>query len=373
MSHTRIMVVDDDEGARLAMQKLLGGEGFVVDLAESGTSAARKVREAAPDVVLTDLQMPEMDGIALCRALHDWSPDLPVIVVTAFADLDSAVNALRAGAEDYLLKPVDFETMLLTIKRALERRAAKIEREQLRARAQELYQQTLSAVHAHEEILSIVSHDLRNPLGVILMAAKLLAGCEQERDVQAVAARITRGATRMQRLIADLLDESRIRSGHLRLEYETHSLSQLLADLSELRPLAQQKRIHLDIRPPDPDRLLCCDRTRVSQVLDNLVANAVKFSPQESTVSIFADDTREGVRFAIRDEGPGIAADALPKIFDRFWQSKAGGRTGVGLGLYIVKAIVKAHGGHVWVESQLGFGSTFYVVLPRSLAPVRPA
>lgn len=368
MAHTRVTVVDDDPAARGALRALLSDEGFTVETAQSGAIALRMIRESPPDVVLTDLKMPEMDGIALCRALHELSPRLPVIVVTAFVDIASVVDALRAGAEDYLVKPLEFDAMLISIQRAIGRRAAEVEREQLRLRTDELYHQAISAARAHEEVLSVVSHDLRNPLAVILLRARELAdlatSAPQGQELQASTTSILRSAQSMERLIADLLDESRIKTGQLRIECESHSLVQLLGDISELRPLAQQKKISIDIRLPERERVVHCDRTRLNQVFGNLLANAIRFSPERSTIFVFAEERNGEVQFSVRDEGAGIAAELLPRIFDPFWQSKAHGRGGLGLGLYIVKGIVEAHGGQVGVRSQLGLGSTFSFSIP---------
>lgn len=378
MPHTRILIVDDEPHAYQALQLLLRAEGYCVDLAESAAEAFEMIGKNSPDLVLTDLQMPEMDGIALCRGLRAFSPELPVIVVTGFADTATAVRALQAGAEDYLTKPVDFEELLLSVQRAIERRAASVERQHLRAQTEELYRQAQEAVDAHQEVLSVVAHDLRNPLGVILLWAQQLLADEApsalgQRAEQGLST-ISRNALRMQRLIADLLDDSRLRTGRLSLECGDHLLSQLLADVSELRPLAQQKRVLVDVVLPARDRVVTCDRARISQVLGNLLANAIKFSPAGSTVTVTASDDGAGTVFAVRDQGPGIAPDALPSIFDRFWQGKGGSHAGVGLGLYIVKGIVESHGGHVSAESELGTGSTFYVSLPevRAALDTRP-
>lgn len=372
MVHTRILIVDDDPQAHQALQLLFRAEGYPVQLAESAAQALEMIDRAPPDVVLTDLQMPEMDGIALCRGLHAHSPGLPVIVLTGFADTSTAVRALQAGAEDYLTKPVDFDELQVSIQRAIERRAASVECEQLRARTEELYQQALAAVEAHEEAVSIVAHDLRNPLGVVSLWAEQLVEAESANELGKSAKKglssILRNAQRMQRLIADLLDESRLRTGSLPLDYGDHLLSQLLADVAEFRPLAQKNGVHVEIVPPVRDRLLSCDRARVSQVLGNLLANAIRFSPVDGTVTVSVSDDGAGVRFAVHDEGPGISPDALPKIFDRFWQSKKGDHAGVGLGLYIVKGIVESHGGHVSAQSDSSGGSTFYVSLPEARA-----
>lgn len=254
--------------------------------------------------------------------------------------------------------------------RTVEPHTVSIESRQPRVRTKARRQQARATVDADQEILSVVAHDLRNPLGVISLWAEQLLKTESEKTLgdstQAGLCSILRNAQRMQRLIADLLDDSRLRTGRLPLEYGEHLLSELLADVAELRLLARQKRVRVEVIPPTRDRRLLCDRARVSQVLGNLLANAIKFSPADSTVTVSVKDDGAAVRFAVHDDGPGIASDALPKIFDRFWQSKKGGQAGVGLGLYIVKGIVESHGGHVSAQSQLGRGSTFYVSLPKA-------
>lgn len=370
MLRTCIVAVGNDRQCYDTLRRQLQGEGYTVELVESAEEAFQLIAVEPPDLVLTDLHMADVDGIGLCRALLAHSPGLPVIVLTDVADPSAAVSALRAGAEDYLTKPVHFDELLFSIHRAIERRAARVERQQLRQRADELRFQALAAVEAHREILSVVAHDLRTPLGVIALWAQHLTRSPGPRGdtSQLGLAAISRNATRMQRLIGDLLDESRIRTGHLPLERAAHPLSALLADVSELRPLAQQKRVSLVTVPPNPERLLSCDRGRMNQVLGNLVANAIKFSKPGSTVTVSAEDDGDGVLFAVRDEGPGIEEDALPLVFDRFWQVKTSGQAGVGLGLYIVKSIVELHGGRVWVESRPGQGATFKVFLPGVVA-----
>jgi signal transduction histidine kinase len=372
VTHTRVLIVDDDRGARLGLQRILCNEGFDARTAESGAAALEMVREDPPDVVLTDLQMPGRDGIDLCRAVKELDADLPVVVVTAFGDTPSAVGGLRAGAADYLAKPVDVQAVCTSVQRAVERRAAKIERELLRERTHELYQQALSAVRAYEGVLSIVSHDLRTSLNVVSLQAQRLAKLslpsEQHREI---SASILRATDRMDHLIADLLDASRVQSGHLRTDREVHPLSRLLGDVSDLRPLALQKQIDLQIQRPPEDRPIFCDRARIGQVFANLVANAIKFSPEKRPILVFVEDVEGGVRFGVRDEGAGIAPDVVPRIFDRFWRSDQSGSSSVGLGLYIAKGIVDGHGGRIWVESQLGVGSTFYVLVPDALGPTQ--
>ncbi len=130
--NTRVLVVDDEPAARGGLEKLLKGEGFQVDVASDGVEAIAVAGEHPPDVVVTDLKMPNMDGIELMKKLHEIDPSVPVVVATAFGDVGSAVNAMRAGAEDYLTKPIDFDALVVAVERALERRDLRVETENLR-------------------------------------------------------------------------------------------------------------------------------------------------------------------------------------------------------------------------------------------------
>ena len=342
----RVLVVDDEPNVRSALRAILAEEGFTVEVAAGGKAALASYLEWPPDVVLTDLRMPEMDGFALCRALHAQNPTLPVIVITAASDVASAVDALRAGARDYLTKPLDVDAMLRGIARVMA--------------------QASSTQRAQDEVLSIVSHDLRNPIAVIALRAQQLAELDIPANVGPIAAGILRSTQRMSRLVADLLDETRLRQGPITLDQGRHRTSELLADVAELALLAGQKDIVLAIEPaPAGDPEITCDRSRVNQALGNLVANAIKFSPGRTTIAVSARAGLHGVVFSVRDQGRGITAEALPRIFDRYWQPDDGPRGGgVGLGLYIVKAIVEAHGGRLSVDSVVGGGTTVSFSLP---------
>ena len=223
-----------------------------------------------------------------------------------------------------------------------------------------------AAVATREELLAIVSHDLRNPLGSIVFSAALLQrttidGEEGER-VHKSAQTILRSADRMTRLIADLLDFAQIQAGKLAVEQMPQDVEGLIRDCVEmLRPLAATKDLKgmasagLQVRG---------DRERVLQILSNLVGNAIKFTPEGGSIFIEAQDTGHEVRFSVRDTGQGISEEELPRIFDRFWQAQRKNRAGIGLGLSIAKGLVEAQGGRLDVESKLGAGTTFFFTLP---------
>jgi signal transduction histidine kinase len=367
-SSLRILVVDDDRGARSTLSALLRGEGLATATAADGAAALEEVARSRPDVVLADVQMPGMSGLELCRRLSALDPDLPVIVVTAHSDEEVVVESLRAGAVDYMTKPLDFDAVLWRVWRAIEQRAAKLEQRQLYERTQALYQQALVTVRAYENALAAAAHDLRAPLGVVSMQAEALAGLaassRERAELSGMAECLGRSVARMGQLITNVLDEARLRAGRLPLKLERHPLAALLADALELRPLAVPRGVRLEIAPPARDRPVVCDRGKIGQVLANLVSNAIKYSPPRGVIRIAAAGRDGGTCFAVSDDGQGIAPEACARVFERFWQSPEGGASGLGLGLFIAKSIVEAHGGTIWVESQLGAGSTFSFSLP---------
>lgn len=233
-----------------------------------------------------------------------------------------------------------------------------------------LLQEAERAVRARDETLAIVSHDLRNPLSAIIANAgflekKLPAGEEGERIGKRAQA-IKRSAERMNHLIRDLLDLARIESKRFQLERAPLRLGSLVAEAIEMfQPLAGNKSIALEADLDGADRLVSCDRERVLQVLSNLLGNALKFTAEGGAIRIAANCNEEGeVRIGVSDTGSGIAPDHLPRIFDRYWQGRAGGRVGSGLGLYIARGIVEAHGGRIWAESEIDRGSAFWFTLP---------
>jgi PAS domain S-box-containing protein len=230
-----------------------------------------------------------------------------------------------------------------------------------------LYRVARQAVQARDKVLGIVAHDLRNPLSAILIEARLLRrrGPELERRSQASGDAIRRAATRMERLIQDLLDATRIEADALMIEARRVNVAEVTSDAVRVEePLASSMSVELrlDLERELPD--VWADRDRLLQVFENLIGNAIKFTPPGGSITVGA--TRQGtdVLFWVRDTGQGIDIANQPYVFDRFWQGGTKKRGGAGLGLPIVKGIVEAHGGRVWVDGALGQGSTFRFTIP---------
>jgi signal transduction histidine kinase len=213
----------------------------------------------------------------------------------------------------------------------------------------------------------VVSHDLGNYLGaasvnVAVLQRILPEGSEAMRER---VAGIRDAVAQMQRLRQDLLDVASIEAGRLSVEPEPHDPATLLAEAAELfGPVAAEHGIELVLRPSEPLPAVRADRSRVLQVLGNLIGNAVKFTPRGGRITLAADAGAETVRLSVRDTGTGIPAEHLPHVFDRFWKVREGNRHGAGLGLAIARGIIEAHGGEIQVESTPGAGTTFTLTLP---------
>lgn len=231
-----------------------------------------------------------------------------------------------------------------------------------------LFQAEQQAVRMRDEVLSIVAHDLRNPLGRILMGADLLLDISDGDETQRRQLQILRrAADGMNRLIQDLLEVSRIESGGgLAIQPEQQSVAPLITHACEmLRPAAEEKGLALDCDRSADDLTVKADRDRFLQVMSNLIGNAIKFT-ERGGVTVRANRDDGGVRFSVVDTGPGIPAEALDHLFERFWQARQSRRGGAGLGLAITRGIIEAHGGQIWVESEVGRGTTFHFTLPDS-------
>lgn len=255
-----------------------------------------------------------------------------------------------------------------------ERRKADAESE----RERDAHIATLAALTTRDEFLAIVSHDLRNPLSSALMAAdflseKLYAGADAEtRSYLDVIGRNVREALS---LISDLLDMERIGLGKLNLQIDCHDIGDIVQrSVKTLLPQATAKNVSLGVGTLDVAVAVKCDRDRISQVLSNLIGNALKFTPSGGTVTLAVKRTSpDEVQVSVTDTGRGIPEDMRKRIFERFWQIGKQDRRGLGLGLYISTMIVEAHGGRIWVDSEVGRGSTFHFSLPASHDQVKPS
>ena len=363
---SRILVVDDVVQNLQVVGTMLRNEGHDVMPAGSGAQALDRVRARLPDLILLDLMMPEMDGLEVCRRLKadPATRGIPVVFLTASNEMEHLVKGFEAGAVDYLTKPFNGAELLARVRTHLELKHA---REQLRQMNEE-----------KNEFMGIAAHDLRNPLGAITGYAELVLEemdslpvpaaepwARVAREVTEGAGRIRETSRRMTEMVQNLLDANRIERGEMHLERQPTDVGPALASVIESqRPRATAKRQSIHWETPGTAAVALVDRGVVVQVFENLVSNAVKYSPPGTNITVRLRSSATTVRCEVQDEGPGLNAEDLKKLFGKFARLSAkptGGEHSTGLGLSIVKKMVEAMSGRVWCESEPGRGATFIV------------
>ena len=293
------------------------------------------------------------DHLALLRAMRPTS-----LILAPLTARDKLLGVLLLAST----RPErTFDAEDLHLAEELARRAAlAVDNARLYARAQD-------AVTARDQLLAVVSHDLRNPLGVVMMSTSFLRELVPADNPQIARQLelIGRSAEQMHRMIEDLLDVARVDAGRLSVDPAPVPAAALVREAADLlRPLAEENGITLDAAVDDGLPAVMADHGRILQVFGNLGGNAVKFTPRGGRITLGAAADGNGVRFRVADTGLGVPAEHLPHLFDRFWQASRNDRRGIGLGLAIVQGIVTQHGGRVWAESTPGEGSTFHFTLP---------
>jgi signal transduction histidine kinase len=309
------------------------------------------------------LRQPTTSGLAGLAYGSDQLDALRAIDVQSLMVIPLIARGQLLGAVSFFSSTPDFvdaRSDLRIGKKIADRTALAIDNTRL-------YQKAQLATHMRDEVLGIVAHDLRNPLSMIMLEARLLGGGgrQPERRSEQPGHQIQLAAMRMSRLIQDLLDVTRVETGRLVVEPRRTPAAQVVTDAADgQRTLAASASVELRLElSPDLPEILA-DRDRLLQVFENLIGNAIKFTPPHGCITVGASRDEGTVRFWVKDTGPGIAAEEHPRLFDRFWQARTAKRGGAGLGLRIVKGIVEAHGGRIWVESAPGSGSTFLFTIP---------
>ncbi|MEC7522467.1 MAG: hybrid sensor histidine kinase/response regulator [Myxococcota bacterium] len=353
-----ILLVEDSATQAAAVTIQLEEAGFVVHHRPTLRAALALLEEAAPDAVLLDLELPDASALSGLEQIVAAHRAIPVVVLTSEHGEELALRALARGAEDYLPK---HEMTSSTLRRAIH---YAIERHRTRNELDRLNRQK-------DHLMAVVAHDLRNPLGVMRGYADfLLSGVtgELEGEQEEIVQTMRKTASYMVGLVEDLLDLGRIQAGAMELERAETDLGALVREGVRLNAVvAREKQIGFETEVEAELPSISLDRHKVRQVLDNLLSNAVKFSHPESTVHVSLSRDGEHARLTVSDQGVGMPARDLPKVFRPFERTGArptGGERSTGLGLAIVRNIVEAHGGRIWVESEEGRGSAFHVTLP---------
>jgi len=388
----RILIVDDDPSLLKALPEAvrLRLKNVAVDTCDSAAEALGKIGSTDYDAIVADIKMPGMDGLALLAEIRTLRPDTPTVLITGHGHDDLAVLALRGGAYDFVQKPIDRDYIVGSLTRAIEERERRrrVEEQQvflgqhaelLEKIVEERTRELREANRLKDQFMAMLSHELRSPLGAIRMWASLLRSgkLDAERTARAIEA-IERSAITQGQLVEDLLDVSRITAGKLVLDARPIDLAAVAeAAVDAVRTDAEAKQVRLEQVFELGEGRIQGDPARLQQVVWNLLANAVKFSPRGGRVLLRLARADGQAIISVRDEGEGIAAEFLPHIFEPFRQADGTSTRaygGLGLGLAIVHDVVELHRGTIEVESKgKGQGATFTVKLPLVGAPSEAA
>jgi two-component system sensor histidine kinase/response regulator len=360
---SRILVIDDEESMRDSCSQVLSRDGHRVDTAENGMVGLEKIKVFKPDLVLVDLKMPGMSGMEVLEKVHVIDPTIVAVVITGYANLESAIDAFKRGAYDFLPKPFTPGELRIIIKRGLERR-------KLILKSIALEQEKESM---RKFFITMVSHQLRSPLATVQQQLEVILGGivgEVPGKQEKLLKRARESISSLLTLIKDWLDLSKIETGKLVETFESLSLVSLLEETIEsLQPLAGERNVVLGLHRDQGDiPMIKGDPQSLRQLFTNLINNAIKFNRQGGKVDVTLREGDSYIEVKVSDTGIGIDEKDLPFIFDEFHRAgseEAQSVPGTGLGLSIARKIAEAHSASITVSSRVGQGSEFTVHLPR--------
>lgn len=360
-----IVVIDDDYAMRLSCRKILAKSGYRVEVFENGAQGIEGVARLKPALVVVDLKMPGLSGMEVIARVHEIDPNVTVVVITGFAAIDTAVEAMKAGAYDFLPKPFSPDELRIIVSRGLERRRLALESQQ----------GELERALMKRRFVTLVSHQLQTPLAAVRQYLEVLNHLGLARNANGAEPpakewieRCLKRIEEMQALIKDWLTLAKLEGDRLSRERTQVDVSAIVRNiLATYAPFAAGNSVTIECRMPESGCDVAGDSACLNVLLDNLVVNAIKYNKPNGRVVVSAEESRGGVVVAVTDTGIGIPEEYRRSLFDEFFrvQGECAKKTaGTGLGLAICRRIVDEMGGAIEVESELGAGSTFRVWLP---------
>ncbi len=357
---SKILVIDDEEIVLDSCLQILASGDFEIRTAENGSLGLSLLEEFRPDLTFVDLKMPGISGFEVLEKIQEIDPTIVTIVITGFATISSAVEAMQKGAFDFLPKPFTPDELRLITRRGLEKRKLVLETLALR-REKELLR---------EHFAAIVSHELKSPLAAVQQYLISLSGELSSQLSEDQLRRFERIQTRiddLMKLIHTWLRAITVDIETIRENFKDTSIASVISKAVEsVEPHATRKDINIQTALADDIHDVLGDEGTLVEAIVNITGNAVKYSPAGSTVEINAENLDDQIVIKVRDEGIGISKEDLPFIFEDFYTSTADQRAerGSGVGLALTRRILEAHNGTISVESELGKGSTFFLYLP---------
>ncbi len=359
---SKILLIDDEEVVLDSCAQILAGGPYEIATASDGTAGLRLAEEFQPDLVFVDLKMPGISGFEVLERIREKDPTIVMVVITGFATISSAVDAMKKGAYDFLPKPFTPEEFRLITRRSLEKRKLTLETIALRREKEML----------REHFAHIVSHELKAPLNAVqqnLFALEFeLAGSLNEIQKE----KLERTKTRINdllNLINSWLKVISVDIGKLKENFTQVAVkNEINKALESVASYAVRKDIEIVVSLGDQLHPVLGDGLSLSEAFVNIIGNAIKYSHDGSKVVVKAEENAGDVLISVSDSGVGIAKEDLPHIFEGFFRGKSGQAVanGQGIGLAVSRQIIEAHKGSITVESELGKGTTFFVRLPIS-------
>ncbi|MBR2205785.1 MAG: hybrid sensor histidine kinase/response regulator [Prevotella sp.] len=364
-SDYKILIVDDVVSNVLLLKILLANEKFQVCTANNGTTCIEMARKEHPDLILLDVMMPDMNGFDTATVLkkEEGTKDIPIIFLTALNTPQDLVHGFQVGASDFLTKPFNKEELVMRVTQQISLVAAKriIEKQNAELRA------TLTN---RDKMYSVIAHDLRSPMASIRMVLNLVVASATPETVGPELYTLLDQANRESEEVHDLLDNllkwTKSQTGRLSVVKQDLDLNDIIPGVVEIfEAIAYTKRIKLDLQKTDSPLMVNADNDMLKTVVRNFLSNAIKFSPEDSSIEIIMATEGEMAKVSVRDHGVGIAADRLENIFHKGETTYGtGGEEGSGLGLQLCQDFARKNGGDCTVESVEGQGSTFSVFIP---------
>jgi len=361
-----ILMVDDTPDNLKMLLEMLKGRGYKMRAAVSGKLALQAARNDPPDLILLDINMPEMNGYEVCENLKADArlKEIPVIFLSALTETMDKVKAFGTGGVDYITKPFQFEEVEARIETHLELRRQK-------KNLQEAYDKLRELEKLRDSLVQMVIHDLRSPLTGAYAYLKLVkdnADKTLSRVHFGYVAEAMKAVMQLIQMACDVLDTSKMEAGQLQLKTADSDLSCILEDaISGLKPLFEKREISFS--PPESPVTVRLDREIILRVVQNLLSNALQFTGEGGLIRLGIETGGERVRVSVKDNGAGIQPEYRQKLFEKSAQGElraAHQRYSPGLGLTFCKLAVEAHGGSIGVESEAGKGSSFWFELPVS-------
>jgi len=415
LKNKHVLILEDSTTQALSLKETLEKNQFIVHISKNGVEGLEKIKDKLPDIIISDIGMPEMDGYEFCKQIRSYEEynAIPVILLTSLTNPLDVIKGINCGADGFLAKPCDSDILITTIQNTVKnvQLKNKYPRESLtlffgdqahsltinQIQVIELLLSTYSgAIQKNKELekayreleeknkklreldekknylLGIAAHDLKNPLAVISALSSFLLHHSKipvdAKKSHEMIKRIDDSSTFMLEVIDDILDFAAIESGTLILHLSEVNLPELIQkDMLFFESLAEVKGVSLEFNYKKPIPLIRCDPNKISQVINNLIINGSKFSHPKGVLELSLESSEHEITISIKDSGVGMSEEALLQLFQPFSETRTKGTVGekgTGLGLFIARKIVQAHHGKIWAESQLDKGSVFHVSLP---------